>query len=154
MLADVRYRAGVVLVEDGRVALIRRQRAGMTYFVVPGGGVESGESPDTTAVREAFEELGVTVALERVVAELSFSTPTAESWQVYFWARRIAGQFGAGTGPELMGLYPAERGTYHAEWVPLDRLGDLDVRPRALARQLQSTPSWPRDLVLRVHETG
>jgi 8-oxo-dGTP pyrophosphatase MutT (NUDIX family) len=44
-------RAAVVIVENGRVALIERVRDGRTYFVFPGGRVESGESPQQAAVR-------------------------------------------------------------------------------------------------------
>jgi len=56
-------RAAVVIVENGRVALIERVRDGRTYFVFPGGGVEVGETPENAAVREAEEELGVNVKL-------------------------------------------------------------------------------------------
>ncbi len=40
----MRVRAGVVLIENGKVALIERHRAGKHYFVFPGGGVEEGET--------------------------------------------------------------------------------------------------------------
>ena len=53
----MRTRAGVVLIEDGKVALIERHRAGLDYFVFPGGGVDDGETPEQAAVREAMEEL-------------------------------------------------------------------------------------------------
>jgi len=41
----MRTRAGIVLIQDGKVALIERHRAGLHYFVFPGGGVDEGESP-------------------------------------------------------------------------------------------------------------
>jgi 8-oxo-dGTP diphosphatase len=150
----VRLRAGVVLVEAGRLALIRRVREGHTYFVFPGGGVEPDEAIEAGARREALEELGLEVVLERLVAEVRFDAPTGESRQVYFWAHRTKGRFGTGTGPEMEGRYPAERGTYHAEWVALDKLAAVDVRPRILADQLLKTPEWPTGLVLSVHERG
>jgi 8-oxo-dGTP diphosphatase len=56
-------RAAVVIVENGRVALIERVRDRHTYFKFPGGRVEDGESPQQAAVREAHEELGVSVEL-------------------------------------------------------------------------------------------
>jgi len=42
-------RAAVVILEDGRIALIERARDGRTYFVFPGSGVETGESPEEAA---------------------------------------------------------------------------------------------------------
>lgn len=52
-----------MIVRDHNVALIRREREGATYYVFPGGGVEDWESFAATAVREAYEELGVWVRL-------------------------------------------------------------------------------------------
>ena len=58
-------RARIVLIEHGRVALIRRDRDGQTDFFFPGGGVEAGETPEEAARREAVEKLGVEVELGR-----------------------------------------------------------------------------------------
>ncbi|MCC6569407.1 MAG: NUDIX domain-containing protein, partial [Anaerolineales bacterium] len=60
----MRTRAGVVLIENNKIALIERHRAGLEYFVFPGGGVDEGESPEQAAVREAMEELGVEVVVK------------------------------------------------------------------------------------------
>lgn len=51
---------------DGRVLLVHHTY-GRLNWEIPGGGSESGESAATTALREAREELGVDVALERLV---------------------------------------------------------------------------------------
>jgi 8-oxo-dGTP pyrophosphatase MutT (NUDIX family) len=53
-------RAAVVIVENGRVALIERVRDRHTYFVFPGGRAEDGESPQQAAVREAHSWTGDT----------------------------------------------------------------------------------------------
>lgn len=54
--------AGLLIVrpEDGRVLLVRRSRAVTKpgFWGVPGGGVESGETEEETALREGEEELG------------------------------------------------------------------------------------------------
>jgi 8-oxo-dGTP diphosphatase len=55
----MRTRAGIILIEDDKVALIERHRAGLEYYVLPGGGVDEDETPEQAAVREAREELGV-----------------------------------------------------------------------------------------------
>ncbi|MGE6376002.1 NUDIX domain-containing protein [Peribacillus muralis] len=45
--------------EKDKVAMLRRNREGTEYYVFPGGGIEKGETPETAAKREAFEELGL-----------------------------------------------------------------------------------------------
>ncbi|MCA1554866.1 MAG: NUDIX domain-containing protein [Chloroflexi bacterium] len=122
-------RAAVVLTVDGNIALIRRERDEQTYFVFPGGKLDEGESPSEAAVREAKEELGLDVQVEQLVAQLWF----AAKWQYYFTARIIGGKFGTGSGDEVRGLYPPERGTYTPAWMPVAELLANDVRPRSVA---------------------
>lgn len=121
-------RAGMILLRKGTVALIERHRAGMHYFVFPGGQVEPGETLQETVVREAEEELGLKVTVGQLVAEITF----LDQFQYYFLVESVGGNFGEGNGPELMGLYPPERGTYQPIWAPIFDLHLLDVRPKSL----------------------
>lgn len=42
----MRARGSVGIEENGKVLLIRRIRDGFTYHVFPGGGIESGKTPE------------------------------------------------------------------------------------------------------------
>jgi 8-oxo-dGTP diphosphatase len=129
----MRIRAGVVLIEDGKVALIERHRAGLDYFVFPGGGVDAGETSEQAAVREAMEELGVEVRIKQKVAVIHFD----QSRQVYFLVDRISGKFGSGTGEEFTDADPdhPEEGIYIPIWMPIDELPTQDkVFPAELAK--------------------
>jgi 8-oxo-dGTP diphosphatase len=57
---------GIVL-HDGNILLIERFRKRLHYYSIPGGGIEEGETPAETAVREIAEE---TTCLVRVVRPL------------------------------------------------------------------------------------
>ena len=85
-----RDRAGVIVLIDGRLALIERVRTpgSSPYWVVPGGGVEPGESPADTAVREAREELGLEVRLRSDAA--TFVLRTDDHLEHYFLVERRA----------------------------------------------------------------
>ena len=117
----MRIRAGIVLIQDGKVALIERHRAGLDYFVFPGGGVDEGESPEQAAVREAMEELGIEVAIKQKVAEVKLGQ---KSRQVYFLAEQIGGEFGTGNGEEYTDADPTspEEGIYIPIWMPIGEL--------------------------------
>ncbi len=117
----MRIRAGIVLIQDGKVALIERHRAGLDYFVFPGGGVDEGETPDQAAVREAMEELGVEVVVRQKVSEIQFGQ---KSRQVYFLAEQIGGEFGTGAGEEYTDADPndPEEGVYVPVWMPIEEL--------------------------------
>jgi 8-oxo-dGTP diphosphatase len=130
----VRVRAAVIIMENGRVALIERVRDGHTYFKFPGGRVESGESPQQAAVREAHEELGVGVELGDLVS-VAYRDGRE---QRYYLASILGGTFGTGRGTEMITSGMTAKGTYRPVWVDLTSLTELDVRPRALAGALAS----------------
>lgn len=56
-----------IVVHDGKILLIERWRPGIHYFSIPGGGIENGETPEQTAVREIFEETTIDVTADRLV---------------------------------------------------------------------------------------
>ena len=134
-----RRRARVVVVEDGRVALIKRVRDGTTYYIFPGGGIEDGETPEQAAVREAYEELGVHVRIVELLHEEEF----AGARFLYFRAEIVGGEFGSGAWPDHADETELERergGTHEPVWLPLTELANvqvgLDVRPRELVMRL------------------
>lgn len=130
----MRIRAGVVLIQDGNVALIERHRAGLDYFVFPGGGVDEGESPEQAAIREALEELGIDIALKQKVAIIQLGQ---RSRQIYFLAEQTGGEFGTGVGEEYTASDPAstEEGVYVPIWMPVEEiLLHQNVYPAEVAR--------------------
>jgi 8-oxo-dGTP diphosphatase len=133
-------RAGVIVLSEGRLALIERIRDGERYFLFPGGGVEPGETPAQAARREAFEELGLDVRVGRLVATVRHRGRE----QRYFLAETVGGRFGTGGGAE-MGSSARDAGSYRAVRVPLSRLPRLPVHPRALADLIRASrdDGWP-----------
>ncbi len=130
----MRTRAGIVLIEDSKVALIERHRAGLDYFVFPGGGVNEGETPEQAAIREAMEELGIEVAIKQKVAEIHFGRT---SRQIYFLVEHVNGEFGSGVGEEYTDSDPQnpEEGVYIPIWMPVaELLQRNNIYPADLAR--------------------
>jgi len=140
----MRNRAGIILIEESKLALIERHRSGRHYFIFPGGGVDQGEAPEQTAVREAEEELGIIVILKQKVAELVFGQDT----QYYFLAEKISGEFGTGTGEEY-GEYNPTHGSYHPLWMPISDVLNHNVLPHKLAELAVqfALEGWPTEPV-------
>jgi ADP-ribose pyrophosphatase len=146
----MRIRAGIVLIENNKVALIERHRAGLHYFVFPGGGVNEGESPEQAALRETMEELGIEVAIKQKVAEIQFGR---KSRQVYFLVEQTSGEFGTGIGEEYTDSDPndPEEGIYIPIWIPInERLLHEKVYPATLARLVVKSvqEGWGPDAVV------
>jgi 8-oxo-dGTP diphosphatase len=117
----MRTRAGIVLIKENKVALIERHRAGLDYYVFPGGGVDEGETPEQAAIRETMEELGIEVVIKQKVAEITLGP---KSRQIYFLVKHVSGEFGTGTGEEFTDADPndPDEGLYVPIWMPIAEL--------------------------------
>jgi 8-oxo-dGTP diphosphatase len=56
-----RLRVAALVIRDARVLLVEHEKDGRRYWLLPGGGVETGERLTAALVREGQEELGVTL---------------------------------------------------------------------------------------------
>ena len=76
-------------VDDGRLVLVRRAiEPGYGLWVFPGGYVDRGEDVTSAAVREAREEAGLDVEIERLVNIYSYAN---RSLVVIVYAARVVG---------------------------------------------------------------
>lgn len=134
------YRAAVILIENGQVALIERHRQGRHYFTFPGGHVDPGETPEQAAVRETEEELGLKVEIKQLLAKIWWRGKP----QYYYLAETVAGIFGTGRGKEILHPHP-EKGTYEPVWVALGDLLEKPVQPRSMVEIVAraQTGGWP-----------
>lgn len=85
----MRFAAGayaVIFDDDGRVLFCHRRDC--DFWNLPGGGVESGEAPWQAVVREAREEVGLAVEVERLAGLYSW---LALDEVIYSFVCRVTG---------------------------------------------------------------
>ncbi len=117
----MKHSGRVIILKDNEVLLIKRVKNDRTYYVFPGGKAEVGETPEMTAMREAYEELGVQVELGDCFETVRFS----EVQQYYFLATIVGGELGTGQAEE----FTTGEGTYELEWLPVEELNKYPVIP-------------------------
>ena len=147
----MRIRAGVVLIEDDKVALIERYRDGKHYFVFPGGGADKDETPEQAAVREMKEETGLQVIVKKLVAVIHFELST----QYYYLAKYTSGEYGTGEGEEYTDADPDDptEGIYNPIWMPVEELSvhesiyPVDIKELVLKSR---SSGWPDKSVVIV----
>jgi ADP-ribose pyrophosphatase YjhB (NUDIX family) len=81
--AEPRIRVSAVLRWDDQILLCRHEKPGKEYWLLPGGGVHSGESLVDALHRELFEEVGIDeeIPIEGPVAIVDSIAPKGGSLQ-------------------------------------------------------------------------
>lgn len=69
MIRDIRYQAAIL--HNRQILLIqhRKHGSGRSYWLLPGGGRETGETPEQCLIREVQEETGLTITVERLLLD-------------------------------------------------------------------------------------
>lgn len=105
---DPKVGVGVLVVENGRILLIRRavepQRG---KWSIPAGFLDQGEDPQETAVREAFEETGLTVTITSLV-DVYFNPPAQGGASIFilYRAQLESGTLTPGDDADAAAFFP------------------------------------------------
>jgi 8-oxo-dGTP pyrophosphatase MutT (NUDIX family) len=67
-LVQIESVAGIVLSPDQTAVLLIKRRD-VPIWVLPGGGIDPGETPEEAVIREILEETGFTVKMKRLVGD-------------------------------------------------------------------------------------
>jgi len=124
--ARPRVGVGGVLVQDGKVLLIRRGKEPLRgRWVVPGGTVEPGETLEEALVREMREETGLEVVPTALLTVVD-AIHREDGQLVYHYVildylcRLLSGEARAGSDAEALA------------WAGLEELESFDLPPKAL----------------------
>lgn len=114
----IEVRAAGVLVRDSSVLLVRHEKPHASYWVVPGGHVDFGETVEETVRREYSEELSMSVGLDSLVF-VNDSVPADGSRHV------LNLYFKVNSDDEIGNL----DGVTDARFFGAREIGELDLRP-------------------------
>jgi 8-oxo-dGTP diphosphatase len=123
-----RVRVAALLLIEGKVLLVRHLKNGRRYHLLPGGGVERGESLGEALRREIAEETGLVAEIGRPLLLSDTIDPSGMRHlvNITFSGRVVGGQLTSGPlDPRIEGF----------DLVSPSDLGSLDLRP-PIAEQL------------------
>ncbi len=118
----MKVRPSVVIIENDFVLLMRYRYGQTDVYNLPGGNVDKGETLAQTVVRELQEELGIEVAVEKMIltGEVLMPEPKNDVLHCVFLANIIQGK------PALNSV---ETSALEVVWKPINTLKDLNMYP-------------------------
>jgi len=136
-------RVGGFLQHLGRILVVKQGRGEERYWLLPGGGVRFGETLSEALRREIDEELGLRVAVGRLLAIVESISP-----EPAYPKHVVHLVFEVSAAPEA-DIVPQEATVLHAEFLDERGLSTVDLRPpigEFLLDCLRELPSSPQYL--------
>ena len=124
-----RKSARALIIRDEKLLVFLRKRHSrktgewIEYYSIPGGGIDKGETPEDAAIRELYEEMGVRIKLDKLVAHR-----VGKFFEHYVFTAEITdGE------PHLMlnseeAAHMSERNQFIVQWVPIENLTKESLR--------------------------
>lgn len=129
----ISVRPSVIILKNNKLLVVHSTYHNEDYFLLPGGGIEGNETIFECAIRETKEETNQDIEIIKVVYLNDYITDKGRCLNIY-----------------LLGKLKNYKETTHhkdpcinenkikkAEWIDLDKLLELDFRPKELIERIK-----------------
>lgn len=91
----------IILDKENRILMVKQHHDEKDIWMVPGGGIEEGESSMAAAVREMKEETGLDVEIDRLIWHTEEVSARGQRFVNFFMGRIKGGELTLGADPEF-----------------------------------------------------
>lgn len=136
------YRVCAVIISDGKILAMHDERS--PYYYLPGGRVEIGETAENAVIREVWEELGVTLKIDRPLwLNQAFFTEDVDNLNYHelciYFLMDITDSDLLKRGSVFTHCEGTRTNTF--EWLEFDRLKDEYFYPNFLKKDIFNLPA-------------
>ena len=129
MVQGPRIRVSVCIHDHGRILLVQHTKREHSYWLLPGGGLEYGETLEETARREVLEETGIGVVLGPLIIVCEAIQPGGRHNLEMVFSGTVEDAGDA--------LRTSDTGITAVAWVPREEFSGLELHP-PIARHIES----------------
>ena len=126
-MGEKRIRARAIIMYEGKLVSMYRERQGRIFYTFPGGGMEENETEDECVKREVLEEFGIIVKPLKKV----YTYENKNSIEHFYVAEWISGEFGSGEGEEFQ--ENRNNGVYIPKFIEISDIPNLPLMPPEVA---------------------
>lgn len=127
---DKRVSCRAVVVDNGKLVAMYREKNDRVYYTFPGGGINDGETEHECVKRECLEEFGIVV---EPVKKL-YVYEDAKTIQNYYLCNWISGELGTGEGEEFEP--DRNRGIYVPSLIEMEKISSLPLVPEEVVAEV------------------
>jgi len=151
------YRVGAIIIHDGKLLMVKN--SGTDFYYTVGGRVKFGESARETLAREALEETGEPLEVDKLAFihenffnhEDFYNNDTAQIHfheVCMFFLMKPYDKMG-----EIRQSFAEDYGEVSIHWLPIDKLGEYTIYPEFFKTELAKQHTHVRYIVTRDNET-
>lgn len=131
-------RTAGIIVKDNHVLLHKNKKD--PFWTLIGGRIQLGEDSGQAVEREFEEELGIPVRAKQLLCSVeNFFTYKGRPYHEYSFIYLIQDVENSLCG--IGEVISPEGGEFHYEWIPLENIGELSIKPDFLGEKLANLPS-------------
>ena len=126
-MEEKRARARAIIIHEGKMVSMYRERQGRVFYTFPGGGMEGTETEEECVKREVFEEFGLIVKPIKKV----YTYENKNSIEHFYIADWLSGEFGSGEGEEFE--ENRNNGVYIPKLIEISDIPNIPLMPPEVA---------------------
>ena len=126
-MEEKRARARAIIIHEGKMVSMYRERQGRVFYTFPGGGMEGTETEEECVKREVFEEFGLIVKPIKKV----YTYENKNSIEHFYMADWLSGEFGSGEGEEFE--ENRNNGVYIPKLIEISDIPNIPLMPPEVA---------------------
>ena len=126
-MEEKRARARAIIIHEGKMVSMYRERQDRVFYTFPGGGMEGTETEEECVKREVFEEFCLIVKPIKKV----YTYENKNSIEHFYIADWLSGEFGSGEGEEFE--ENRNNGVYIPKLIEISDIPNIPLMPPEVA---------------------